>query len=76
MKSLLALLLPAASLFAAEPQFSDVFFSGKDGYISIRIPSVVVTKKGTALAFAQGRQKATDQALEDDSFWLEDALVA
>ena len=31
---------------AVLPKFSDVFTSGKEGYKSIRIPSVVVTKKG------------------------------
>ena len=65
MKTLLALLLPTVALLAAEPQFSDVFISGNEGYASIRIPSVVVTKKGMALAFAEGRQKATDQAEND-----------
>ena len=51
--------------FAAEPQFSDVFTSGKEGYKSIRIPSVVVTKKGVVLAFAEGRERPTDQAEND-----------
>lgn len=32
--------------YAAEPEFSDVFTSGREGYKSIRIPSVVVTTKG------------------------------
>jgi len=50
---------------AAEPQFSDVFLSGKEGYKSIRIPSVVVTKNGVVLAFAEGRTVATDQAQND-----------
>lgn len=49
----------------AEPEFTDVFTSGKEGYRSIRIPSVVVTKKGTVLAFAEGRQRPTDQAEND-----------
>jgi sialidase-1 len=61
----LAFLLFAAVLQAAEPEFSDVFTSGKEGYDSIRIPSVVVTKTGSVLAFAEGRQKASDQAQND-----------
>ena len=65
MKLLPAFLLAAASLVAAEPQFSDVFKSGQDGYASIRIPSVVVTKKGVVLAFAEGRKQAADQAEND-----------
>ncbi|HWB02995.1 MAG TPA: sialidase family protein [Verrucomicrobiales bacterium] len=64
MKSL-AFLSLAAAVSAAEPEFSDVFTSGKEGYVSIRIPSVIVTKSGGVLAFAEGRQKATDQAQND-----------
>jgi len=48
--------------FAAEPEFSDVFVPAQDGYKSIRIPSVVVTGKGTVLAFAEGRAANADQA--------------
>ena len=51
-----------ASLTAAEPQFSDVFIAGKDGFKSIRIPAVLVTKAGTVLAFAEGRAAHADQA--------------
>lgn len=50
---------------ASDPAFSDVFTSDGDGYKSIRIPSVVVTVKGSVLAFAEGRQQATDQAEND-----------
>ena len=55
----------AAALFAGEPQFSDVFVGGSDGYPAYRIPSVVVSKKGTVLAFAEARQKLADQAQND-----------
>ncbi|MCC9658640.1 sialidase family protein [Rhodopirellula halodulae] len=34
----------------------DVFVPGEDGYPAIRIPSLVTTKAGTLLAFAEGRQ--------------------
>ena len=44
------------------PEFSDVFIAGKDGFKSIRIPSAVVTKKGTVLAIAEGRAQHADQA--------------
>ena len=50
---------------AAEPEFSAVFVSGQDGYKSIRIPSVVVSKKGIVLALAEGRAVASDQAEND-----------
>src|SRR4051794_13125655 len=47
---------------ASDPETSTVFTAGKDGYKSIRIPSVVVTQKGTVLAIAEGRQRKSDQA--------------
>ena len=50
---------------AAEPEFSEVFISGQEGYKSIRIPSVVVTTKGVVLAFAEGRAFPSDQAEND-----------
>lgn len=53
------------SACATEPEFSNVFVSGKEGYKQIRIPSVVVTKQGTVLAFAEGRAVASDQAEND-----------
>jgi sialidase-1 len=53
------------SFAAAEPQFSNVFVATNDGYRSIRIPSVVVTKKGVVLAFAEGRRRPADQAEND-----------
>ncbi|MBI3854671.1 MAG: exo-alpha-sialidase [Planctomycetes bacterium] len=39
-------------------QTVDVFVSGQDGYHTFRIPSAVVTTKGTLLAFCEGRVKA------------------
>ena len=66
MKSIFAgalLSLGVAAGVAAEPQFSDVFIAGKDGFPAIRIPSLVVTKRGTLLAIAEGRAFAhADQA--------------
>jgi sialidase-1 len=53
------------SSFALEPEFSEVFVADKDSYPSIRIPAVVTTKKGTVLAFAEGRAKFADQAQND-----------
>ncbi len=65
MKALLLLPFLALRLSATEPAFTDVFSSGTEGYASIRIPSVIVTKAGTILAFAEGRQKPQDQAEND-----------
>ncbi len=62
MKLPLALIFISAAVFAAGPQFSDVFTAAKDGYPSIRIPSVVVTGSGVVLAFAEARAKHSDQA--------------
>jgi len=62
MKLPLAFLLLCTALFAGEPQFSDVFTAGKDGWPSIRIPSAVVTKSGAVLVFAEARAKHADQA--------------
>jgi sialidase-1 len=59
---LLTTLFAGCNSSAAEPEFSDVFIAAKDGYKSIRIPSVVVTKQGVVLALAEGRTANSDQA--------------
>ncbi len=49
------------------PQSStDVFVSGEGGYHTYRIPSVLVTKKGTVLAFCEGRRKGTSDTGDID----------
>lgn len=58
---LLVLLIPLPIL-GADPEVVDVFVPKSDGFKSIRIPAVVVTKKGTVLAFAEGRAADADQA--------------
>ena len=64
MKYFLALFALAGGLtWAAEPHFADVFVAGEAGFSAIRIPSVVVAKNGTVLAFAEGRSTPhADQA--------------
>lgn len=58
----LLLVLPAAPLAAeaAEPPIAltqtNVFVSGQGGYHTYRIPSLLVTARGTLLAFAEGRK--------------------
>lgn len=64
MKSLCFLLAVSAAA-AADPVLHEVFTSGKEGYASIRIPAVAVTKAGSVLAFAEGRMKPADQAEND-----------
>ena len=41
----------------ASPERIAVFESGKEGYNTFRIPSVIVSPKGTILAFCEGRKK-------------------
>ncbi len=41
---------------AAKIEQRPVFVSGRDGYHTYRIPAIVVTKKGTLLAFCEGRK--------------------
>ncbi|MFO0875871.1 MAG: sialidase family protein [Gemmataceae bacterium] len=47
---------------AGAPETSDVFVPKQDGFRSIRIPAIVVSKQGTLLAFAEGRAADADQA--------------
>lgn len=48
--------------FSGDPETVDVFVPKADGFASIRIPAVVVSNKGTVLAFAEGRAADADQA--------------
>jgi sialidase-1 len=54
---LVAALIPCR---AAEPSLekSDLFVAGRDGYTSCRIPALIVTAKGTLLAFCEARGAA------------------
>ena len=67
-RSALALLFVSIHALAAELEFADVFTSGAEGYASIRIPAVLVTKRGSVLAFAEGRVRPSDQAENDIVF--------
>ena len=51
-------LILAASVAAAEPMLekTDLFESGKEGYVLYRIPGIVVTAKGTVLAYCEARK--------------------
>jgi len=63
--SLLAALVMAAAVLADDdkavpaapgPQEQDIFVAGRDGYHTYRIPSLIVSAKGTVLAFCEGRK--------------------
>src|SRR6267378_6183247 len=50
---------------AAQPQLKDLFVGGEDGYPAYRIPSLITTKSGSLLAFAEGRASPRDHAGND-----------
>lgn len=52
----------SGSALAGGPETVTVFEPMADGFKSIRIPAVVVSNKGTVLAFAEGRAADADQA--------------
>ncbi|HEV7403256.1 MAG TPA: sialidase family protein [Chthoniobacteraceae bacterium] len=58
----LALLLAAAPLHAASPflETVDLFKAGDGGYKFYHIPGIVVTAKGTVLAWAEARKNGSD----------------
>ncbi len=51
---------------AAEPVQTPVFVAGEGGYHTYRIPSVIVTSKGTVLAFCEGRKAGRSDAGDID----------
>jgi sialidase-1 len=55
---LLATLLLCGALGAAPLPQTDVFRAGEGGYKSYRIPALIVTAKGTLLAFCEGRKNS------------------
>ena len=57
---LLLLLAPHAAV--AEPARLDLWTAGEGGYVMYRIPGLVVTAKGTLLAYCEARQAGGDWA--------------
>lgn len=53
------LLMFSSCAIAAEPLVvqSDLYVSGTEGYHTFRIPSLVISKRGTVLAFCEGRKE-------------------
>ena len=48
----------AAAAWGAEPEQFDLFVGGRDGYHTYRIPAMVVSAKGTVLAFCEARKNS------------------
>jgi sialidase-1 len=61
------LMVPALRLPAAEPFLdkTDLFEAGIGGYTLYRIPGIVVTTKGTVLAYCEARKSPSDWATID-----------
>ena len=59
MKSLAILVSIAAFASGGAMEQTDIFVSGTDGCHTYRIPAIVVSKKGTLLAFCEGRRKSS-----------------
>ncbi len=57
---------PEAITSPQQPQNTDVFVSGRDGYHTYRIPALLTTKKGTLLAFCEGRKKSRSDSGDID----------
>jgi sialidase-1 len=57
---------PMAPAPAALPTRTNVFVSGQDGYHSYRIPSLLVTPRGTLLAFCEGRKESAEDSGQID----------
>ena len=54
-------------LASAEPLMqSDVFVGGKGGFHTYRVPSLITTKKGTLLAFCEGRKTSRSDDGDND----------
>jgi sialidase-1 len=50
------------SLIVSEPEQTPIFAAGEGGYHTYRIPALIVTKKGTLLAFCEGRKNGRGDA--------------
>jgi sialidase-1 len=57
---------PARQNEAAAPSLSEVFTAGEGAYHTYRIPSAILTPKGTLLAFAEGRRAGAGDAGDID----------
>lgn len=63
--TLLVAVIAARAAAPGSPALVDVFVGGKDGYPAYRIPALLTTKRGSLLAFAEGRASLRDHAEND-----------
>src|SRR4051812_43651913 len=68
--TLTLLLISAARTFAGDAvlEKSDLFHRGDEGYAVYRIPGIVVTTKGSILAYCEARRKGTGDWEQIDIF--------
>jgi sialidase-1 len=59
-------LLAATILTTMAPEEQPVFVAGQNGYHTFRIPSLIVSKAGTLLAFCEGRKQGRGDAGDID----------
>ncbi len=62
----LAAVVSACAGAAEQVQQQDIFVAGTDGYHTYRIPSLIVTRKGTVLAFCEGRKRSASDTGDID----------
>src|SRR5437016_3531915 len=62
------MLLTSSRLYGgvAEPVQTPVFMAGEDGYHTYRIPALIVSPRGTLLAFCEGRKQGGGDAGDID----------
>jgi sialidase-1 len=63
---LAAAILSASTVRQTAPETTDVFVAGSGGYHTYRIPSVILTPKGTLIALAEGRREGAGDAGDID----------
>src|SRR3954453_11144008 len=69
LRTFVVLALCAAVVRAEEVSQLEVFTAGREGYHTFRIPAMVVTTKGTVLAFAEGRKNGRGDSGDIDLVW-------